>query len=196
MSTVSSSQPHFARPGARESCPWWQGPLKPSFESSRQKCRHSNHTAPLFGSIENWCGPGKCKGQYDACFSASAARGYRRRCAPRPRPPTPHVDQEARCARAISPLGRYGALQSGRRQPCRPPPHTRASVVARACLAERICPRVPPLWVGRAHLLLVRHHLWNRQRQREKATRTRRCDERRESERMTRSFAPGWLILH
>ena len=102
--------------------------------------------APLSGSIENWCGPGKCKGQYDACFSASAARGYRRRCAPRPRPPTPHVDQEARCARAISPLGRYGALQSGRRQPCRPPPHTRASVVARAYLAERICPRVPPLW--------------------------------------------------
>ena len=35
-----------------------------------------------------------------------------------------------------------------------------------------------------------------RQRQREKATWTRRCDERRESERMTRSFAPGWLILH
>ena len=46
----------------------------------------------------------------------------------------------------MSPLGRYGALQSGRRQPCRPPPHTRASVVARAYLAERICPRVPPLW--------------------------------------------------
>ena len=89
---------------------------------------------------------GDCKGQYDACFSASAARGYRRRCAPRPRPPTPHVDQEARCARAISPLGRYGALQSGRRQPCRPPPHTRASVVARACLACGACPRVPPLW--------------------------------------------------
>ena len=75
---------------------------------------------PLAGSHENCCGPGEYKGQYDApfqCFRAPYSRGH---VAPRPRRSTPHANQEARCARAVSRIGRYGPF-AVRQPPALPP---------------------------------------------------------------------------